>query len=157
MKAWEGERFSVRVDEGVEYVESRGAVAIVAVDRRDRVVLVRQRRPAVGATLFEIPAGFVEEGEKPLATAQRELREETGLHGGTWSHLSSLWPAPGFVRHRLTIFTAHGLDEGASDPDEGEDLETVRWPVADVEARLDEIEDAKTLVGLLLLLRGIRK
>ena len=57
MKVWEGRRFTVRVDNGIEIVDSPGAVAIVALDARRRVVLVRQSRPATGAELLELPAG----------------------------------------------------------------------------------------------------
>jgi len=153
MKVWEGRRFSVHLEDGIEYADSAGAVAIVAKDADDRIVLVRQERPAVGAALLELPAGLIEEGEEPLATARRELREETGLHGGSWEELTSFWSAPGFVRHRLTIFVAEALEEGEAAPDEGEELEVVRWPLPEVGARLAEIEDAKTLAGLLLYLR----
>ncbi|MDQ3161930.1 MAG: hypothetical protein M3Q92_03740, partial [Actinomycetota bacterium] len=71
----------------------------------------------------------------------------------TWRRLTSFWSAPGFVRHRLTIFVAEGLEDGEAAPDEGEELDVVRWPLLEVGARLGEIEDAKTLAGLLLYLR----
>ena len=154
MKVWQGRRFDVVVEDGFETVVSPGAVAVVAVDAADRVVLVRQLRPAVGEVLLEIPAGLIDEGEKPLTTAQRELREETGLHGGSWSELTSFWISPGFASQRLTIFAATGLEEGEADPDDGEELEIVRWPLVEVAARLGEIDDAKTVAGLLLVLHG---
>jgi len=153
MKVWQGKRFSVLVEDGIEIAESPGAAAIVAVDGADRVVLVRQVRPAAGGELLELPAGLIDEDEVPLVTAQRELREETGLRGGTWRELASFWTSPGFVRHRLTLFAAEDLEEGAPEPDEHEQLDVVRWPLDEVEARLDEIDDAKTLAGLLLYLR----
>ena len=70
-----------------EIVEHPGAVAIVAVDADDRIVLVRQLREPARKELLELPAGTVDEGEEPLATAQRELAEETGLRGGEWRHV----------------------------------------------------------------------
>ena len=82
MKAWEGKRFSVLVEDGFEIADTPDAVAIVALDADERVVLVRQHRRAIGTDLLELPAGLVDDGEEPLAAAQRELREETGLHGG---------------------------------------------------------------------------
>ena len=57
-------------------------------DAEERVVLVRQARPAIDAQLLELPAGLVDEGEDLLSAAQRELREETGLHGGSWRELT---------------------------------------------------------------------
>lgn len=153
MKVWEGRRFSVLRENGYEIADTPAAVAIVALDAAERLVLVRQTRPAVGAELLELPAGLIDEGEELLATAQRELREETGLHGGSWRELVSFWTSPGFVNERVTVFVAEGLEEGEPEPDEGEDIEVVRWPLPEVEARLHELEDATTLIGLLLFLR----
>jgi 8-oxo-dGTP pyrophosphatase MutT (NUDIX family) len=153
MRPWEGKRFAVEVEDGYEIARTPDAVAIVAVDADGRFVLVRQRRPAAGAELLEIPAGLIDEGEEPLATAKRELREETGLQGGSWRELASFWSSPGFVDERVTVFAADGLDEGEPEPDDGEELEVVRWTRAELEARLHELVDATTLVGLLLYLR----
>ena len=136
-----------------EIVEHPGAVAIVAVTADGAVTLVRQLREPARAELLELPAGTLEEGEEPLATAKRELREETGLTGGTWRELAAFWTTPGFCRERMTLFLAEDVDEGEADPDEDEDVELVRWPVAEIADRLDQIEDAKTLAGLLLYLR----
>jgi ADP-ribose pyrophosphatase len=117
------------------------------------VVFVRQRRVATGGKLLELPAGLIDEGEEPLASAQRELREETGLHGGSWRELAWFWTSPGFVNERVWVFVAEGLEEGEPEPDEGEELEVVRWTRSEVEARVHELEDATTLIGLLLYLR----
>jgi ADP-ribose pyrophosphatase len=136
-----------------EIVRHPGAVAIVAVDADDRVVLVRQRREATRAVLLELPAGTREPGEEPLVTAQRELAEETGLHGGRWRELARFWTSPGFVREQLTVFAAEGAVDGEAALEDDEDVEVVRVPVVELPGRLDEIHDAKTLVGLLLLLR----
>ena len=154
MTVWEGKRFVVTVEDGHEIARTPDAVAIVALDRDGRFVLVRQRRPAADAELLELPAGLVDEGEAPLETAQRELREETGLHGGTWRELAGFWSSPGFVDEYVTVFAADALDEGEPDLDEGEELEVVRWTRAEVEARVGELRDATTLVGLLLFLRS---
>ena len=154
MKAWDGRRFAVRVENGYEIADTPDAVAVVAIDAEGRVVLVRQRRPAVGANVLELPAGLIDDGEEPLATAKRELREETGLRGGSWRELASFWTSPGFVNERVTVFAAHELEEGEPEPDEGEELELVRVPLVELAARLSELENATTLVGLLLYLRG---
>jgi len=137
-----------------EIVEHPGAVAIVAVDADGWVTLVRQMREATRGELLELPAGTREEGEEPLATAKRELREECGLAGGEWSELATFWTTPGFCRERMTVFAAEGVEpSGAPDPEEDEQLEPVRIRLEELEQRLGEIEDAKTLVGLLLYLR----
>jgi ADP-ribose pyrophosphatase len=136
-----------------QIVDHPGSVAIVAVDREARVVLVRQLREPARATLLELPAGTLEEGEEPLACARRELAEETGLRGGNWRKFADLWTSPGFVRERMTVFLAEDVDEGEPHVDADESVELVRWPLAEVAVRVAELEDAKTLVGVLLLLR----
>ena len=137
-----------------EIVEHPGAVAIVAVDADDRIVFVRQLREPARKELLELPAGTVDDGEEPLTTAQRELAEETGLHGGEWRHVSSFWTTPGFCSELMHLFFADGVEEGERQPDDDESIELVRMPVADIVSRLSELEDAKTMAGLLLYLRS---
>ena len=137
-----------------EIVEHPGAVAIVAVDRDGCVTLVRQLREATRGELLEIPAGTLKPGETPLESARRELAEETGLTGGEWRQVAAFWTTPGFCRERMTLFFAEGVEAGEARPDEDESFELVRWPVAQIEPRLGEIEDAKSLAGLLLYLHG---
>jgi ADP-ribose pyrophosphatase len=136
-----------------EIVEHPGAVAIVAVDDDGMLALVRQRREATRKELLELPAGTLEDGEEPLASAKRELEEETGLTGGTWRELAAFYTTPGFCRERMHLFLAEGVQHGEANPEEDEQLELVRWRRDKVEGRLGEIEDAKTLAGLLLYLR----
>ena len=138
-----------------EIVEHPGAVAIVAVDGKQRVTLVRQLREATRKTLLELPAGTLEEGEEPAATARRELEEETGLRGGEWREAAAFYTAPGFCRERMHLFFAEGVEEGEANPAADEQVEVVRCRLEEVEARLAEIEDAKTLAGLLLYLRAV--
>lgn len=135
-----------------EIVEHPGAVAIVAIDSDGKVALVRQRREAVRDYLLELPAGTLEEGESPLECARRELEEETGLTGGTWRELGGFYTTPGFCRERMHVFAAEGVDAGEAKPEEDEELELVRWDVREVDARIAELEDAKTIAGLLLYL-----
>jgi ADP-ribose pyrophosphatase len=136
-----------------EIVRHPGAVAIVAVDRQQQLWLVRQLREAARAELVELPAGGREEGEEPIETAKRELQEECGLTGGRWRELGAFWTTPGFTNEHMVVFCAEDVEEGDASPDEDEEVEVVRWPVAEIESRLHEIEDAKTLAGLLLYLR----
>jgi ADP-ribose pyrophosphatase len=136
-----------------EIVRHPGAVAIVAIDRDRRLWLVRQRREAVRKELLELSAGVVEEGEQPLVSAKRELQEECGLTGGEWRELGAFFTSPGFSDERIVVYCAEALDLGEPDPDDGEDVHVVHWPVDEIASRLDELEDAKTIAGLLLYLR----
>jgi len=136
-----------------EIVEHPGAVAIVAVDRDGMLTLVRQRREAVRKELLELPAGTLEEGESPLDCAKRELEEETGLTGGTWREWAVFYTTPGFCREQMHLFVAKELVPGPARPEHDEELVSVRWSTAEIESRLHEIEDAKTLVGLLAFVR----
>jgi len=156
-RVYEGRLLALTVerwgDREREIVEHPGAVAVVAVDSDGCVALVRQFREPVRRRLLELPAGTAEPGEEPLATARRELREECGLHGGEWRLLATFWTTPGFCRERMHLFAAEGVERGEASPADDEQLELVRWPLAEVAGRLAEIEDAKTLAGLLLYLR----
>jgi ADP-ribose pyrophosphatase len=155
---YDGKLFDVTLERWGEHkrevVEHPGSVAIVAVDVEGMLTLVRQRREAVRKELLELPAGTREEGEAPLETAKRELQEEAGLTGGTWREIVAFYTTPGFCRERMHLFFAHDLERGSGSPADDEDLELVRWPITEIASRLAEIEDAKTLVGLLLYLRG---
>lgn len=156
-RVYEGRVLGVTVEQWPagerEIVERADAVAIVAVDADGRLVLVRQPREAVRTHLIELPAGVSDEGEEPLATAKRELAEETGLRGGSWRAEPSFFSTPGYSRERVHLFFAEGLEEGEPNPDAGEEIEVVRWSAVEVEARLGELEDSKTLIGALLFLR----
>jgi ADP-ribose diphosphatase len=153
---YDGKLFDVTIerwgDNEREIVEHPGAVAIVAVDAEGLVALVRQPREAARKELLELPAGTLEDGEQPLESARRELKEETGLTGGTWRELAAFYTTPGFCRERMHVFAAEGVEIGPASPEEDEQLELVRWRLQDVAARLGEFEDAKTLAGLLLYL-----
>jgi ADP-ribose pyrophosphatase len=135
-----------------EIVEHPGSVAILAVDRQERIILVRQLREPARRQLLELPAGGLEPGEEPLACARRELREETGLHGGDWHEAAAFWTSPGFCNEHMHLFVATGVEEGDAEADDDEQIEIVRRPADELAARLGEIEDAKTLAGLLLYL-----
>ncbi len=141
-----------------------GAVAIVAVDPEDRILLVRQYRHAAGRVLLEIPAGTLDRDqdsgatEDPDAAARRELEEETGYRAARWERLTDFWTAPGFATERMFLYLATELAPAGPDrldPDEDEALELLRlpWRAAVAAAERGEISDAKSLVGILWLAR----
>ena len=135
-----------------EIVEHPGAVGILAYDD-EHVYLVRQPREPVGADdLLELPAGKLdEEGETPLECAQRELKEEVGLTAENWRELKRFYTSPGFADEEVWIFEATDLEQGDPDPGEGEDIEIVKAPLADLDSHIDQCADSKTLIGLLML------
>jgi ADP-ribose pyrophosphatase len=155
---YDGKLFDVVIEEWDgrerEIVEHPGATAIVAVDRDGCVTLVRQLREAARKRLLELPAGTLEAGELPLESAQRELAEEVGLHGGRWRELAVFYTTPGFCRERMHLFVAEGVEQGTASPEEDEEMEIVRWRVDEIAERLGELEDAKTIAGLLLFLQA---
>lgn len=148
-----GKMFDVVERDGREVVVHGPAVAIVPVDRDGNVTLVRQERVPAGGHVLELPAGGVEDGESPLETAQRELREETGLHGGDWTEVATFFTSPGYTDEKMHLFLATALEQGEAEPEGSEDIELVRYARDEVPSLLAEVEDGKTLAGLLLLLR----
>jgi 8-oxo-dGDP phosphatase len=95
-----------------DVVEHPGAVAVLALDDAERVLMIRQYRHPVGRLLWEIPAGLRDvTGEDPWLTAQRELLEETGYRARDWRVLVDYFTSPGFSTERLRVFLARGLEE----------------------------------------------
>ena len=130
-------------------VRHAGSAVMMAVDDRKRILLVRQYRLPAEKYLWELPAGRLDPGEKPLQTARRELVEETGYRARTWRKLSSFFPSPGFVAERMTIFLATDLTAGTATPMDDERIET-RWFTArelGKMIRAGKIEDGKTMIG----------
>ncbi len=158
---FDGEVITVRVDEveaadghlsSREVVEHRGAVGVVCVHEGE-IVLVRQYRHATGEELLEIPAGKLDQGEEPEATARRELVEEVGLCANTIEHLATYYTTPGFTDELFHLYLTMDatLEPGSTDP--GEVLEVERRPLASLRDLLTsgEIRDAKSLLGLAFL------
>ncbi len=137
-----------------EIIRHQGAVAIVAHDG-EQLYLVRQPREAVGVPdLLELPAGRLDvEGESPLETAKRELAEEIGKAAESWSPLAVYYSSAGFTDEEVHVFLATGLRDASAETEENERIEVVTHPLGELDALIDEVHDAKTLIGLLELRR----
>lgn len=130
-------------------VRHAGSAVMMAVDERKRILLVRQYRLPAEKYLWELPAGRLDAGEKPLQAAKRELAEETGYKAKTWAKLASFFVSPGYVQERMTIYLATGLTAGEATPMDDERIEA-RWFTAREVAemiRTGKIDDAKTMIG----------
>ena len=134
----------------VEIVEHNGGVSIIAMPEPDKIVLVRQFRPAIGRELWEAPAGKLEAGEDPQAAAQRELLEETGYRCSSIKKLWTFYPAPGFCSELLHLYLAEGLTAGEAQPDADEVLHARLFDIHEAWAMIerDEIPDAKTQIAV---------
>jgi 8-oxo-dGDP phosphatase len=158
-----GNIFALRADEvrmpggGIarrEVVEHFGAVAVLALDDDNNVMLVYQYRHPLGRRLWELPAGLLDlGGEPPHITAARELKEEAGLAASQWRTLIDLDSTPGFSDESVRVYLATGLtDVGRPDAhDEEADL-TLRWFPLDEAVQMvlrGEIVNAITVGGIL--------
>src|SRR5829696_7819129 len=159
-KIYEGNIFKVTVDtisEGEltyqrDVVHHPGSAVIVPVHDDGTVVLVRQYRHPTVRYLLEAPAGTLARGERPETGAARELQEELGLIAGRLEKLSEFFVSPGFCEEKMWVYLATELSEGKQFLDEDEVLEIVRMPIGDALEMITsgEIQDAKTIIGLML-------
>ncbi|MGY2081029.1 NUDIX domain-containing protein [Modestobacter sp. SYSU DS0657] len=140
-----------------EVVRHPGAVAVVAVDDDDRVVLLRQYRHPVGQHLWELPAGLRDvDGEPPVETARRELAEEVQLAAERWSLLTTHFSSPGFCDEQVVVYLAEGLSEvnrpeGFVVEHEEADMTVERVPLTEAVQQVFDgtIRNAAAVVGLL--------
>jgi ADP-ribose pyrophosphatase len=152
-------RDKVRLQNGAEasrdIVRHNGAVAMVPQLSDGRIVLVRQWRHAAGRALLEIPAGSLNKGEDPLTAAHRELIEEIQYKAGKMQRLCGIFTAPGFCTEYITVFLASDLTPQAGVGDDDEFIETEIVTQAQALAKIDsgEIEDGKSICGLLSVAR----
>jgi ADP-ribose pyrophosphatase len=132
---------------------------MMAVDKKDRILLVKQFRLPAGKDLWELPAGRIDPGEKPLQAAKRELREETGYQAKRWVKLISYWASPGYVAEKMNLFLALDLAAGKQQPMEDERIEIAWFSRKQVRKwiRDGKIEDGKTLVGYFMWLDHRKK
>jgi len=134
-----------------EVVEHSGAVAVVPLNEKNEVLLVRQYRYPVGKALLEVPAGKIEKGEEPALCAERELVEETGYEAEEIKHLFTFYSTPGFSDEKMYVYIARGLVYSGQKPDEDEFIQIVPVDLEKALSLIDEGEicDAKSIVGLL--------
>jgi ADP-ribose pyrophosphatase len=159
---WRGRKFDIRlveVDIGAggprtePLIEHPGSVVVVPLLGDGRVVLIRNRRYAVGRSLLELPAGTREPPEEPLTCARRELREETGYEARKMELLGSFFLAPSVSTERMVAYLATDLEPVGQRLDDGEDIAVITVPAGELRAlvRSGTIEDAKSLAALHLL------
>lgn len=134
-----------------DVVEHPGAAVILPVLDDGRLVLIRNLRRTVGKTLWELPAGTLEEGEPPEVCAARELEEETGYRAKTITPLTEFFASPGVLNERMYGYLATGLEQTQQALDETEEIEVfllASWEVRDM-LKDHHIEDGKTIALLL--------
>ncbi|MCC6613957.1 MAG: NUDIX hydrolase [Anaerolineae bacterium] len=141
-----------------EIIQHPGAIAIVALDADQQVVLVRQFRTAADRVLVEIPAGTLNPGEEPLVCAERELQEEAGYFPGKLEPLGGIFVAPGYTTEYIHLFLATDLRESQLAADDDEFIEVDHVPMAEALRMIEsgEICDGKSVAGLLRVARRLK-
>ncbi|MCJ8006739.1 NUDIX hydrolase [Lederbergia wuyishanensis] len=135
-----------------EIVKHPGAVAIIAINDENKVIMVEQYRKPLERSLLEIPAGKLEYGEEPLVTAERELEEETGYAAGKMEHLISFYTSPGFADELIHLYIATDLTK-IDNPKIGDEDEFVELHEITLEEAIHYVEekriyDAKTVYAV---------
>lgn len=139
-----------------EVVRHTGSIVVLATDDRGPeplVLLERQYRHAASSFLWELPAGRIDKGEKPLPAAKRELLEETGYTARSWKRILHFFASPGFVAEPMTLYWARGLWAGTAEPEDDEVIEIHMVPLSRAVQMVvrGTIQDAKTIAGILWL------
>lgn len=157
---YQGKVFDVRKDtvreENNEYVreivEHQGSAVIVPLFSDHTIALVRQYRHPAEKYLYELPAGTLEDDEDPKRGARRELEEEIGVRAEKIEKLTEFWVSPGFLTEKMYVFLARELSETEQNLDEDESIEIKKLTFAEAfeMIRENKIEDAKTMVGLVM-------
>lgn len=141
-----------------DMIEIQNAVTILPLDNEGNVYFVRQFRTGAGKSLLELPAGKIEHGEEALTTAEREIREETGMAATNMKPLGKFYVSPGYSTEYMYTFLATGLYEAPLNPDADEFLNLEKFPLSKVMEMLHagEIEDAKSLAAIMQAMPFIR-
>jgi 8-oxo-dGTP pyrophosphatase MutT (NUDIX family) len=135
----------------LEIVRHPGGAAVVALDDRDRICLLRQFRHAAGGYIYELPAGKLEPAEPPETTARRELIEEAAVSAARWESLGTHFSSPGVFTEVIHLYLATELTPAIAAPETSEVFEVEWWPLslAVERAASGELTDAKTIIGIL--------
>ncbi len=129
-----------------------GAVCVIPHDGRVLYMVEQPREAVEEPALLELPAGKLDvPGETPLECAQRELAEEIGKAAGDWRELKSFYTSPGFANERVWLFLATELYDVPGEREPGERIEVVEIPLGELDAAIERCEDAKSLIGLMML------
>lgn len=136
----------------LDLVRHPGAAAVVPFLDRDRILMIRQYRYAIGGEILEIPAGKLDSGETPEACAARELLEETGYRAGRLEKLGAIWTSPGFTDEVIHLFSAFDLEAAKQQLEPDEIIELVPMPLTEAldTMRRSAIFDGKSATALLL-------
>ena len=134
-----------------QFVHHPGGSAVVVLNDKGEVALLRQYRPVAQGWLWEIPAGKRDDNEEPFITARRELQEEAGVIASHWQELGAVYSSPGVYTEVIHLYLATGLTEVGSAPDEDElfELHWLAFSEAVAMAQDGRISDAKTIIALL--------
>lgn len=137
-----------------DMINIQDAVTILPMDREGNIYFVRQFRIGANKCLLELPAGKIENGEEALKTAEREIREETGMAAGKIQPLGKFYVSPGYSTEYMHTFLATELYAAPLDPDADEFLNLVKIPLEEVKRMITagELEDSKSLATILLAL-----
>ncbi len=135
-----------------DFVSIQNAVTILPIDDQGFVFFVKQFRVGSRSELLELPAGKIEKNEDPQITAERELREETGMAAREMIHLGNFYMSPGYSSEYMYCYLARGLFHAPLAPDADEFLHLVKLPLSEVVQLLNKklINDGKTLALLML-------
>ena len=137
-----------------EIIEHADCIAVVPIDDKENIVMVKQFREAVGKRLLEIPAGCIEPGENPVEAVKRELQEEIGYFPEKVEAIGGFYATPGYVTEYLYLFKATELKPSRLTAEDTDEIEVVKVPVSQIPALIisGEIGDAKSIAGLLRVL-----
>jgi ADP-ribose pyrophosphatase len=147
---------TVKLDNGVvskrEIVEHPGAVAVIAVTKDEKMILIKQFRKPAEKVLLEIPAGLVHKGESDINGARRELTEETGYTAGKIKEIFSGYSSPGYSTEVIKFFLATDLKKTEQNCDFDEMISVKLYPIRECMRllRTGKIGDNKTAVGILM-------